>query len=60
MILVTSFGDFILYYCQLFFIYLFQFIVKNKKKRVVAGLFFCVVLGCPISTIGLHVLVGLN
>ena len=58
MIIITSFGEFLLYYCQLFF--LFQFTVKKKKKRVVAGLFFCVVLGCPISTAGLHVLVGLN
>ena len=32
----------------------------TKKKRVAAGLFFCVVLGYPISTAGLHILVGLN
>ena len=51
MILITSTGELILYFTVIFF----SFHIK-KKKRVVAGLFFCVVLGCPILT-GLHFLV---
>ena len=48
MILITSIGEFLLYYCQFFFF--FHFTVKktkNKKKQIVAGLFLCrLVLPC--------------
>ena len=54
MILITSIGEFILYYCQFFFFLLFQFTLK-KKKRVAAGFLFGVVLGCPVLTAGEHV-----
>ena len=47
MILITSIGEFLLYYCQLFFI---SFHCKQKKKKVVAGLFLC----CPVFAVGIH------
>ena len=49
MILITSIGEFLLYYCQFFFYY-FHFTVK--KKKVVIGLF----LGCPAFVVGIHFL----
>ena len=53
-ILITNIGEFLLYYCQLFYFILFQFTVK-KKKRGAAGFFFGVVLGCPVLTTWEHV-----
>ena len=50
-ILITSIGEFILYYCQFFFYFHF-----TVKKKIVAGLFLC----CPVFAVGIHVLVGLN
>ena len=44
-ILITSFGEFLLYFIVIFLI-LFSYI----KKKVVAGLF----LGCSASTAGIH------
>ena len=46
LILITSFGEFILYFIVIFLFY-FHFI---KKKKVVAGLF----LGCPAFAAGIH------
>ena len=45
MILITSFGEFLLYFIIIYFI-LFSF----HKKKVVAGLF----LGCPAFAAGIH------
>ena len=49
MILITSTGEFILYFTVSLFLVSFHY---KKKKRFAAGLFFCVVLSCPISTVG--------
>ena len=43
-ILITSIGEFLLYYCQFFFYFI------SKKKKVPAGLF----LGCPAFAVGIH------
>ena len=53
MILITSFGEFLLYFIVIFLFY-FHFI---KKKRVAAGIFFLfgVVLGCPVLAAREHV-----
>ena len=63
-ILITSTGEFLLYFTVSFFLVSFHLKKKKfrslkifkKKKKFAAGLFFC----CPISTAGLHVPVGLN
>ena len=55
-ILITSFGEFLLYFIVIFLFY-FHFI-KKKKKKVVVGIFFFlfgVVLGCPVLAAGEHV-----
>ena len=54
MILITSFGEFILYFIVIFLFY-FHFI--RKKKKVAAEIFFLfgVVLGCPVLAAGEHV-----
>ena len=55
-ILITSTGESLLYFTVSFsFVSFHCKKKKNKIKRVAAELFFCVVLGCLISTIGLHV-----
>ena len=51
MILITSTCESLLYFTDSFLLFHFA----KKKKGVAAGLFFCVVLGFPISTAGLHV-----
>ena len=59
MILITSIGEFLLYYCQLFF--LFQFTVKKKEKKknnCCRIVLCCLVL--PAFAVGIHVPVGLN
>ena len=53
MILITSIGEFLLYYSHFF---LFHFIVK--KKNNVVGFFFSVVLVLPCFLAEVHVLVG--
>ena len=55
MILITSIGEFLLYYCQLIF---FISIHYKKKKRVAAGIcffFFGVILGSSVLTAREHV-----
>ena len=55
MIIITSFGEFILYYCQFFFISIYC----EKKKSVLQDCFY-VGLCCPVCAGGIHVLVDLN
>ena len=50
MILITSFGEFLLYFIVLFFLFSFHFI--KKKKKTVLQDYFCVVLGCPVIVQG--------
>ena len=50
MILITSFGEFLLYFIVIFFVILFSFQKKKKGGKVVAGLF----LGCPAFAAGIH------
>ena len=56
MILITSFGEFLLYFIVIFFLFSFHK-KKKKKKRVAAGIFFLfgVVLGCSVHAAGEHV-----
>ena len=54
MILITSTGEFILYFTVIFFC-----LISLLKKTLLQDC-FCVVLCCLISTAGLHVSVGLN
>ena len=53
MILITSFGEFLLYFIVIF---LFSF-NKKKKKELLQEFFFLfgVVLGCPVLAAGEHV-----
>ena len=51
MILITSIGEFLLYFTVIFFIF-----ISLKKKKIVVGLFLC----CPVFAVGIHVPVGLN
>ena len=46
MILITSIGEFLLYFTVIFFLVSFQ----KKKKKVAVGLF----LGCPAFAAGIH------
>ena len=50
MILITSFGEFLLYFIVIFF-------SLHKKKKVAVGIYFLfgVVLGCPVLATGEHV-----
>ena len=58
MILITSIGEFLLYYSRFF--YLFHFTVKEKKKKLLQDCFSCVVLCCPIFAAGIHFPLSLN
>ena len=60
MILITSSGEFSFYHFTVSFFFSSFHFLKKKKKRVVAGLFFCVILGCPISTKRIACSSGLN
>ena len=55
-ILITSNGEFLLYFTVCFFLVSFT-VTKNKK---IMQDFFCVVLCCPVLAAGVHVPVGLN
>ena len=57
-ILITSIGEFLLYYSRFF--YLFHFTVKEKKKKLLHDRFSCVVLCCPIFAVGIHFPLSLN
>ena len=56
MILITSTGEFLLY----FTISYFQFPFNVKKKKLIKNCCRIAFVLCLISTAGLHVLVGLN
>ena len=58
MILITSTGEFLLY----FTVICFSFISLRKKKKICCRIvfFFFVVLCCPVFAAGIHVPMGLN
>ena len=53
MILITSFGEFLLYFIVIFILFSFY----KKKKELLQEFFFLfgVVLGCPVLAAGEHV-----
>ena len=53
MILITSIGEFLLYYC-LFFLFISFHCKRKEKKKFAAVLFLC----CPVLATGVHF--GLN
>ena len=59
MILITSTGEFLLYFTVIFFLVSFH-CKKKKKKRVAAGLFFFFFLGLPYFYCRIACSSGLN
>ena len=57
MILITSTGEFVLYFTVSFSFVSFQKKKKKKEKKreLLQDCFFGIVLGCLVSTAGLHV-----
>ena len=60
MILITSIGEFLLYYSRFFNLFHFTVKEKKRKKKVSCRTVFGVVLCCPVFATGIHFPLSLN